>query len=76
MGQLAANAPSGKVQLREFWPQAPAAWFAATELKFEVAGITQERERFAHAVGAMTYSILRNVMDLVETPQRRTPTPH
>ena len=49
--------------MREFWPQAPAAWFAVTELAFEVAGITQEREKFAHAVG-----ILRNVMDLVETP--------
>ena len=43
----------GKVQLDNFWPQAPNAWFAAAELKFEVANITTERERFAHAVGAM-----------------------
>ena len=27
----------GKVQLGEFWPQAPNAWFSAAELKFEVA---------------------------------------
>ena len=40
----------GKVQLGDFWPQAPNAWFAAAELKFEVANITPERERFAHAV--------------------------
>ena len=30
----------GKVQLGDFWPQAPNAWFAAAELKFEVAGST------------------------------------
>ena len=43
----------GKVQLGDFWPQAPNAWFAAAELKFEVANITTERERFAHAVSAV-----------------------
>ena len=32
----------GKVQLGEFWPQAPNAWFAAANLKFEVAHITSE----------------------------------
>ena len=37
----------GKVQLGKFWPQAPYAWFAAAELKFEVANITSERECFA-----------------------------
>ena len=37
----------GKVQLCEFWPQAPNACFAAAELKFEVANITSERECFA-----------------------------
>ena len=42
----------GKVQLGEFWPQAPNAWFAAADLKFEVAHITSQRDRFAHAVGA------------------------
>ena len=72
-GQLAPNAPARKVQLSEFWPQAPAAWFAATELKFEVTGITEEQEKFAHAVGAMQYSFLRNLMDLVETPLAENP---
>ena len=43
----------GKVQLGEFLPQVPNTWFAAAELKFEVAHITGKRERFAHAVGAM-----------------------
>ena len=56
----------GKVQLGEFWTQAPNAWFAAAELKFEVAHITSERERFTHAVGAMGFSVLRAVLDLVE----------
>ena len=35
----------GKVQLGDFWPQAPNAWFAAAELKFEVANITSETLR-------------------------------
>ena len=58
----------GKIQLGEFWPQAPNAWFAAAELKFEVANITVERERFADSVGAMGFSMLLAVMDLVEHP--------
>ena len=63
----------GKVQLGEFWPQAPNAWFAAAELKFEVAHITGERERFAHAVGAMGFTVLRAVLDLVENPPADEP---
>ena len=59
----------GKVQLGEFWPQAPTnTWFAAAELKFEVAHVTSEREHFAHVVGAMGFNVLRAVMDLVENP--------
>ena len=52
------------MQLGEFWLQVPNAWFAAADLKF----ITSERERFAHAVGAMGFNVLRAVLDLVETP--------
>ena len=63
----------GKVQLGKFWPQAPIAWFAATELKFEVANITGEREPFAHAVGAMGLNVLHAVMDLVENPPAVNP---
>ena len=56
----------GTEQLGKFWPQVPNAWFATAELKFEVAHITGERERFAQAVGAMGLSVLRAVLDLVE----------
>ena len=58
----------GKVQLGKFWPQAPNAWFAAADLKFEVAHITSERERFAHTVSAMGFNVFRAVLDLVKTP--------
>ena len=58
----------GKVQLGKFWPQAPNAWFAAANLKFEVAHITSERECFVHTVGAMGFNVLCAVLDLVETP--------
>ena len=63
----------GKVQLGDFWPQAPNAWFAATELKFEVANITGERDPFPHAVGAMGFNVLRAVMDLVKNPPAVNP---
>ena len=63
----------GKVQLGKFWPKAPNAWFAAAELKFEVAHITGEREHFAHAVGAMGFTVLRAVLDLVENPPADEP---
>ena len=45
----------GKAQLREFRPQAPNARFTAGELKFKVAHITSERERYAHTVGAIGF---------------------
>ena len=56
----------GKVQLGDFWPQAPNTWFATAKLKFEVANITGEQEHFAHAVSAMGFNVLHMVMDLVE----------
>ena len=49
------------------------AWFVAAELKFEVANITGERERFAHPVGAMGFSVLHAVMDLEEHPPAVNP---
>ena len=60
--QHQAPAPRpGKVQLSNFWPQAPDAWF-------EMADITTERERLAHVDSAMGFNILRAFMDLVENP--------
>ena len=58
----------GKVQLSEFWPQVPNAWFAAAELKFEVAHSNSVRERFVHAVRAMGFNVLRALLDPVENP--------
>jgi len=67
-GQLAPNAPVKRVQLSEYWPQAPAAWFKATELKFQVAGITTEAEKFAHVAGALPVNLFQSVEDLVDNP--------
>ena len=44
-------------------------------LKFELANITGEQERFAHAVGAMGFRVLCAVMDLVENPPAVKPYP-
>ena len=38
-----------------------------------MAHITGERERFAHAVGAMGFSVLHAVLDLVENPPAEDP---
>ena len=57
-----------RLHLGDFWPQAPNAWFMAADLKFRVAGISNEADKFAHAVGAIPFNTLRSVMDLVERP--------
>lgn len=59
---------ANKVYLNDFWRENPHAWFAAADLKFEVAGVESERAKFANAIGAMPFSVLRHVMDLVERP--------
>ena len=56
------------MQLGEFWPQVLNAWFAAAELKFEVAHSNSVRERFVHAVRAMGFNVLRALLDPVENP--------
>ena len=38
-----------------------------------MAHITGERERFAHPVGAMGFTVLRAVLDLVENPPADEP---
>ena len=53
------------MQREEFWLQSPIAGLAAAELKFKVASIAGKRERFAHAVGANGFSVVRGVMDLI-----------
>ena len=53
------------MQREEFWLQSPIAGLAVAELKFKVASIAGERERFAHALGAMGFSVVRGVMDLI-----------
>ena len=58
----AAAAAYKNVKLSEYWPDAPAAWFAAAELKFRVAGITEEREKFA----PLPNRLFQGMMDLVD----------
>jgi len=62
----AAAAAYKNVKLSEYWPDAPAAWFAAAELKFRVANITEEREKFAHVAGALPNRLFQGMMDLLD----------
>ena len=62
----AAAAPYRTVKLSEYWPDAPAAWFAAAELRFRVAGITEEREKFSIVAPALPPKLFQGMMDLVD----------
>ena len=64
---------SSNVKLPDFWPTAPAIWFARAELRFEVSGIMSERERFAHAVNALSQEATRLVTDLITAPPADRP---
>ena len=64
---------SNNLKLPEFWPAAPAIWFARAELRFEVAGVFSEREKFAHAVNALPQDATRLVTDLIINPPNPSP---
>ena len=53
--------------LRDFWHKEPEVWFIQTELNFRVNRITDEREKFEHALDAMTL-LPANISDLVKRP--------
>ena len=63
----------GNIKLPDFWLAAPAIWFARAELRFEVAGILSEWEKFAQAVNALPQDATRLVTDLIITPPADRP---
>ena len=71
--QVNTERRSGNIKLPDFWPAAPAIWFARAELRFEVAGILSEREKFAHAVNALPQDATRLVTDLIIAPPADRP---
>jgi hypothetical protein len=83
MQQLAANmvppahpaAASNtlNIKLPEFWPHAPAMWFARAECRFEMLNVAGERQRFCCVADALPYETLRLVADLVASPPDHQP---
>ncbi len=63
-----AVTPRFNFKLPEFWPHAPAMWFARAQFRMEVAGISAERDMFAYTVDALPYESLRLVHDLLMAP--------
>jgi hypothetical protein len=63
----------GNVKLPDFWPHAPAMWFARAECRFEMLNIAGERTRFCCVADAMPYETLRLVADLVASPPMEQP---
>ena len=64
---------SNKVKLPDFWAHSPGMWFARAELRFAVAGVHGELEKFAYAADALQYESLRLVTDLVTCPPADRP---
>jgi len=71
--QMAQHNRSGNVKLPDYWAHSPGIWFARVELRFEVCGIVSEREKFAHAVNALTHESSRLVTDLIISPPLERP---
>jgi hypothetical protein len=61
------------IKLPEFWPHAPAMWFARAECRFEMLSVVSERQRFCCVADALPYETLRLVADLVATPPEDNP---
>jgi len=68
-----APAPPRNFKLPEYWSHAPDLWFARAEFRFEVVGVTEERDKFAHVVEALTYDSLKMVKDLMLSPPKFQP---
>ncbi len=65
--------PRYNFKLPDFWPHAPAMWFARAQFRMEVAGIATERDMFAYTVDALPYESLRLVNDLLMAPPAERP---
>jgi len=68
-----SNPPPRNFKLPEYWPHAPDLWFSRSELRFEVVGICNERDKFAHVVEALNYDSLKMVKDLLLFPPQFQP---
>ena len=71
--QVQATPHRFNFKLPEFWPHAPAMWFAHAQFRMEVAGISAERDMFAYTVDALPYELLRLVHDLLMAPPAERP---
>jgi hypothetical protein len=64
---------SQAVKLPEFWPHAPGLWFARAECRFEMVGMTSQRQKFCVVTDALPYESMRLVADLVAAPPALEP---
>jgi hypothetical protein len=67
--QRAELQPAGQhTRLPDFWPHAPGMWFSRAECRFEMLGISSERQQFCIVAEALPYETMRLVADLVAAP--------
>ena len=56
------------LKLSEFWAENAQVWFAQTEAKFAVKGVTFSLTKFYHCGEALGHSDAAQIVDLIEFP--------
>jgi hypothetical protein len=60
------------MQLRPFWAERPAVWFAQAEAKFTLAGISSEI-KFCHVISQLDRRYAREVEDIITSAPDQHP---
>ena len=60
------------LKLPEFWDSAPAAWFAIVEAHFNKSNVTDDDDRYNHAVAMLGSSTAARVVGFLSAPRRQT----
>jgi hypothetical protein len=59
---------SAHLQLPDFWPNTPQAWFIFAGSKFPVKGVLSAPDRFNLVIISLPKESLRRVIDVLESP--------
>jgi hypothetical protein len=57
-----------RLQLQQFWPASPDAWFGLAEAQFRLRGVVDERTQFDHVLGSLPEVTVRSIADLLVGP--------
>lgn len=63
-------------KLPPFWTDTPEGWFSYIESNFNIAHITRSRTKFDHVVTALPSTIIRDIIDVIQSPNADDPYAH